>query len=99
MATEGVTNPVPLALGAPDFEECSCKVNRNDSDDRINSVKKPTPVSGIDLRLGTRLSSVSFPFLRICPPGDDRDKVYRATNLGAGESWEASDSQHSCRGA
>jgi len=34
-----------------------------------------------------------------CPPGDDRGKIYRATNLRTGESWEASDSQHSCGGA
>ena len=26
-------------------------------------------------------------------------KVYRATNLRTGESWEAPDSQHSCGGA
>ncbi|MGE5261151.1 MAG: hypothetical protein ACM3MH_09790 [Actinomycetota bacterium] len=34
-----------------------------------------------------------------CPPGDDRGKVYSATNLRTGESWEAPDSQHSCGGA
>jgi hypothetical protein len=34
-----------------------------------------------------------------CPPGDDRGKIYRATNLRTGESWEAPDSQHSCGGA
>jgi len=34
-----------------------------------------------------------------CPPDDDRGKVYSATNLRTGESWEAPDSQHSCGGA
>ena len=34
-----------------------------------------------------------------CPPGDDRGKIYRATNLRTGERWEAPDSQHSCGGA
>jgi hypothetical protein len=34
-----------------------------------------------------------------CPPGDDRGKIYRATNLRTGESWEAPDSAHSCGGA
>ena len=34
-----------------------------------------------------------------CPPDDDRGKVYRASNLRTGESWEAPDSQHSCGGA
>jgi hypothetical protein len=34
-----------------------------------------------------------------CPKGDDRGKIYRATNLRTGQSWEAPDSQHSCGGA
>jgi hypothetical protein len=34
-----------------------------------------------------------------CPPGDDRGKIYRTTNLRTGESWELPDSQHSCGGA
>ncbi len=34
-----------------------------------------------------------------CPPGDDRGKIYSASNLRTGESWEAPDSQHSCGGA
>jgi len=34
-----------------------------------------------------------------CPPGDDRGKVYKATNLRTNESWEAPDSQQSCGGA
>lgn len=44
-----------------------------------------------------RLCLVSMP--EDCPPGDDRGKVYSATNLRTGESWEAPDSQHSCGGA
>jgi hypothetical protein len=44
-----------------------------------------------------RLCLVSLP--EDCPPGDDRGKVYSATNLRTGESWEAADSQHSCGGA
>src|SRR6185437_12962079 len=39
-----------------------------------------------------RLCLVSIP--EDCPPGDDRGKVYSATNLRTGESWEAPDSQH-----
>jgi hypothetical protein len=34
-----------------------------------------------------------------CPPGDNRGKIYKATNLRTNESWEAPDSQHSCGGA
>ena len=44
-----------------------------------------------------RLCLVSIP--EDCPPGDERGKVYSATNLRTGESWEAPDSQHSCGGA
>ena len=44
-----------------------------------------------------KLCLVSVP--ENCPPDDDRGKVYRATNLRTGESWQAPDSQHSCGGA
>jgi hypothetical protein len=44
-----------------------------------------------------KLCLVSIP--ENCPPGDDRGRIYKATNLRTGESWEAPDSQHSCGGA
>lgn len=44
-----------------------------------------------------KLCLISIP--KECPPGDDRGKVYRATNLRTGDIWEAPDSQHSCGGA
>ena len=34
-----------------------------------------------------------------CPPGDDRGKVYRATNLRTHKSWEAPNAEHDCGGA
>lgn len=34
-----------------------------------------------------------------CPPGDDRGKVYSATNTRTGETWSAPDSEHACGGA
>ena len=34
-----------------------------------------------------------------CPPNDTRGKVYKATNLRTGASWEAPDSEHMCGGA
>jgi hypothetical protein len=34
-----------------------------------------------------------------CPPGDERGRSYRTTNLRTGESWEMADSQHMCGGA
>lgn len=50
-------------------------------------------------RLGdpVRVCLVSIP--KGCPPGDDRGKFYRTTNLRTGKSWELPDSQHECGGA
>jgi hypothetical protein len=44
-----------------------------------------------------RLCLVSIP--KRCPPGDERGKVYKATNQRTGKSWTMSNSQHSCGGA
>jgi hypothetical protein len=44
-----------------------------------------------------RLCLISLP--QDCPPGDDRGKKYRATNLRTHSSWEAFDSEHMCGGA
>ncbi|MCL4310304.1 MAG: hypothetical protein M1340_08355 [Actinobacteria bacterium] len=52
-----------------------------------------------DWRVGdqVQLCLVSLP--SNCPPGDDRGKLYKATNLRTNESWQAYDSEHSCGGA
>lgn len=34
-----------------------------------------------------------------CPPGDDRGRWYRTTNLRSGQSWTLPDAQHECGGA
>lgn len=44
-----------------------------------------------------RLCLVSVP--ENCPPGDDRGRIYSATNARTSETWSAPDSQHSCGGA
>jgi hypothetical protein len=44
-----------------------------------------------------KLCLVSLP--QNCPPGDDRGKVYSATNLRTGQTWSEADSEHSCGGA
>lgn len=44
-----------------------------------------------------KLCLVSVP--KNCPPGDNRGRVYRATNLRTDESWQAPDAQHMCGGA
>ena len=44
-----------------------------------------------------RICLVSIP--ADCPPGDNRGRVYKTTNLRTKKSWELPDSQHSCGGA
>jgi hypothetical protein len=44
-----------------------------------------------------RICLVSIP--RGCPPGDDRGREYRTTNLRTRQSWVMPDSQHRCGGA
>ncbi|HEY0116218.1 MAG TPA: hypothetical protein VGB54_10890 [Allosphingosinicella sp.] len=44
-----------------------------------------------------RICLVSIP--RGCPPGDDRGRAYRTTNLRTRQSWVMGDSQHMCGGA
>lgn len=44
-----------------------------------------------------RVCLVSIP--ENCPPGDDRGRVYAATNMRTGGAWSAPDSQHMCGGA
>jgi hypothetical protein len=34
-----------------------------------------------------------------CPPGDDRGKMYTATDLRTHKSWELPDAEHMCGGA
>ena len=44
-----------------------------------------------------RVCLVSIP--RHCPPGDDRGRFYRTTNLRTHQSWTLPDAEHSCGGA
>jgi hypothetical protein len=44
-----------------------------------------------------RMCLVSIP--KGCPPGDDRGRMYRTTNLRNRGSWTLPDSEHMCGGA
>lgn len=44
-----------------------------------------------------RMCLVSIP--KGCPPGDDRGRVYRATNLRTHSTWTLPDDEHMCGGA
>ena len=44
-----------------------------------------------------RMCLVSVP--KDCPPGDDRGREYKTTNLRTHRSWNLPDAEHSCGGA
>jgi hypothetical protein len=46
---------------------------------------------------GVRLCLVSLP--QNCPPGDERGKIYAASNQRTNEAWQAPDAEHMCGGA
>lgn len=50
-------------------------------------------------RVGDRVRSCLVSIPRGCPPGDDRGREYRTTNLRTRQSWTLPDSQHMCGGA
>jgi hypothetical protein len=50
-------------------------------------------------RVGDRVRMCLVSIPTDCPPGDDRGRFYKTTNLRTGESWELPDSQHMCGGA
>lgn len=50
-------------------------------------------------RVGDRVRTCLVSIPRGCPPGDDRGREYRTTNLRTRQSWTLPDSQHSCGGA
>ena len=50
-------------------------------------------------RAGDRVRACLVSIPHHCPPGDDRGREYRTTNLRTRQSWVLPDSQHSCGGA
>jgi hypothetical protein len=57
-------------------------------------------VQGIaDSQIGDHVNLCLVSIPTNCPIGDNRGRVYQATNLRTGENWEASDAEHSCGGA
>jgi uncharacterized protein len=50
-------------------------------------------------RVGDRVRMCLVSIPQDCPPGDDRGRYYKTTNLRNRESWELPDAQHMCGGA
>jgi hypothetical protein len=57
-------------------------------------------IAGIhDSRRGDRVLLCLTEIPQGCPPGDDRGRTYKGTNLRTRDSWTAINSEHSCGGA
>jgi hypothetical protein len=50
-------------------------------------------------RVGDKVQLCLTSLPQDCPPGDVRGKVYKATDLRTGKSWELPDAEHMCGGA
>lgn len=107
--TTSVTSTLPTQVGACDKTAAAgigYRVEGNpNSGSAIQYTDGGTQVSYdtiqgvVDSQVGdqVKLCLVSIPMN--CPPGDNRGRVYQATNLRTGESWAAQDYSHSCGGA
>jgi hypothetical protein len=85
---DGVTNKPMLGSGsAIEFANGGYQVSYQQE----KSVDKSRPGDLVKICL------VSIP--ENCPPGDERGRMYRATNLRTHGSWTLPDSEHRCGGA
>ncbi len=50
-------------------------------------------------RVGDRVRTCLVSIPRGCPPGDERGREYRTTNLRTRQSWTLPDAAHGCGGA
>jgi hypothetical protein len=84
----GSTNqPIPGSGSAIKFENGGYQV----------SYQQERPVDRSHPGDPVRMCLVSIP--RGCPPGDNRGRVYRTTNLRTHGSWTLPDAEHMCGGA
>jgi hypothetical protein len=79
--------PVPGSGSAVNFANGGYQV----SYDMIPAISQSRPGDPVEMCL------VSIP--RDCPPGDNRGREYKTTNLRTRQSWRLPDSQHGCGGA
>jgi hypothetical protein len=79
--------PIPGSGSAVNFANGGYQVSY-DEIPQINRSRRGDPV---------RMCLVSLP--KNCPPGDDRGRVYRTTNLRTHQSWTLPDAEHMCGGA
>ena len=87
LANGTTKKPIPLSGSAVVFADGIYQV----SYDQVPAIDKSKAGDPVLICL------VSLP--KDCPPGDNRGKVYTATNLRRLESWTLPDSEHQCGGA
>jgi hypothetical protein len=85
---DGATNqPTPGSGSTIEFANGGYQVSY-DQEPAVDRSRPGDPV---------RMCLVSIP--RHCPPGGDRGRMYRTTNLRTRGSWTLPDSEHQCGGA
>jgi hypothetical protein len=85
---DGSTNqPMPGSGSAIDFANGGYQV----SYDQVPALDRSRPGDPVTMCL------VSVP--RHCPPGDDRGRMYKTTNLRTRGSWTLPNAEHECGGA
>ena len=85
---DGSTNqPMPGSGSAIEFANGGYQV----SYDQVPAVDRSRPGDPVAMCL------VSVP--RHCPPGDDRGRMYKTTNLRTRGSWTLPNAEHECGGA
>lgn len=67
--------------------------------DAVSQVSYDRKVAILASRVGDPAHVCLIEIPEGCPPGDDRGRVYRVTNLRTGKKWELPDSSHECGGA
>jgi hypothetical protein len=104
--TEG---PVPTKVGqcvTTRVSELASRLeNMPDSGSAVNyangvyQVSYDTIPAIVNARVGDSVKLCLKSLPRDCPKGDDRGKIYSATDLRTKQSWELPDSEHMCGGA
>ncbi len=106
--SDGKADPLPTEIGAcsgTTITEIGYRLGDPDTGSAISYANGGVQISYDTIaeihrsKIGDAVTLCLVSVPEDCPPDDDRGKVYRATNLRTGESWEAPDSQHSCGGA
>ncbi len=108
LVSDGKADPLPTEIGAcsgTTITEIGYRLSEPDTGSAISYANGGVQISYDTIaeihrsKIGDAVTLCLVSVPEDCPPDDDRGKVYRATNLRTGESWEAPDSQHSCGGA